>query len=107
MPYHLNSNPSVILQAMKHAETRTLLQLRTEIVALKALRHPNILELFHVEINAVYLKKSGVQVRVLLSGEWDFCAYVLPLIVGCGNDTSMGIHLGRGRSVHLSIHASH
>lgn len=65
MPYHLNSNPSVILQAMKHAEKRTLLQLRTEIVALKALRHPNILELFHVEINAVYLKKSGVQVRVL------------------------------------------
>ena len=43
---------------------RTLLQLRTEILALKTLRHPNILELLQVELNAVYVKKSGLQVGV-------------------------------------------
>ncbi len=41
---------------------RTLLQLRTEILALKTMRHANILELLQVELDAVYVKKSGLQV---------------------------------------------
>ena len=41
---------------------RTLLQLRTEILALKTLRHPNILELLQVELDAVYVKKNGTKV---------------------------------------------
>lgn len=46
------------VQAVK----RTLSQLHTEIVALKSLSHPNILQLLHVELDAVYPKKSGEQV---------------------------------------------
>lgn len=80
MPCHPKPNPSANLQTMKQIGERTLRQLRTEIVALKALRHPNILELFHVETNAIYLKKSGLQVRMHF-GVAGLC--VLPLIVGC------------------------
>lgn len=45
------------------ATKRTLSQLHTEIMALKTLNHPNILQLFHVEVEAMYPKKNGDQVR--------------------------------------------
>jgi hypothetical protein len=48
-----------ICQAVK----RTLLQLRTEITALKTVRHPNVLELLHVELDAIYVKKNGTKVE--------------------------------------------
>lgn len=44
---------------------RTLSQLHTEIVALKTLAHPNILQLLHVELDAQYPRKNGEQVRKL------------------------------------------
>jgi len=45
------------------ATKRTLSQLHTEIMALKTLNHPNILQLLHVELDALYPKKNGVKVR--------------------------------------------
>lgn len=55
---HALTSRVVCVQAVK----RTLSQLHTEIVALKSLSHPNILQLLHVELDAVYPKKSGEQV---------------------------------------------
>lgn len=50
------------------AVNRTLLQLRTEITALKTVRHPNVLELLHVELDAVYVKKNGTKVGGRMGG---------------------------------------
>jgi serine/threonine protein kinase len=57
------ASPWSHVPVLPQATKRTLSQLHTEIVALKTLNHPNILQLLHVELDAMYPKKNMQQVR--------------------------------------------
>ncbi|TFJ82427.1 hypothetical protein NSK_006253 [Nannochloropsis salina CCMP1776] len=61
---HILTGQEVALKIIDKSKAvkRTLLQLRTEITALKTVRHPNVLELLHVELDAIYVKKNGTKV---------------------------------------------
>ncbi len=61
---HIVTGEKVALKIIEKAKAtkRTLTQLHTEIIALKTLNHPNILQLLHVDLDAVYPKKNGSQV---------------------------------------------
>src|SRR5690606_6960024 len=64
----LNTGEQVALKLIDKSKTneRQLQQLYREVEAMKTLYHPNILNLKHLELDAVYPKKNGTTRNVML-----------------------------------------
>jgi len=67
---HCSSGEIVALKIIERANARKriLSQLHTEIMAMKSLQHPNILNLLHVSLNATYPRRCGETRQVMVIG---------------------------------------
>jgi len=67
---HVTTGQQVALKIIDRASARkrVLSQLHTEIMAMKSLKHPNILNLLHVSLNATYPRKCGETRQVMVIG---------------------------------------
>jgi len=67
---HIRTNDICALKIIDRATARkrVLSQLHTEIMAMKSLNHPNILNLLHVSLNATYPRKCGETRQVMVIG---------------------------------------
>jgi len=64
---HPHSGEIIALKVIKKetATRRSLAQLQTEIMTMKALQHENIVQLYHVDLDAEYPRKNGLTRRVM------------------------------------------